>query len=106
VLTKKADIIPVRMPYLGTAHDRPVHSAGSVAANPDYGRIACHCEGVSVGEIIDATISPVPAKSLDGLRRRTRCMQGRCQGFNCLANITEILALASRREPEAILGLK
>ena len=46
-----------------------------------YGQIVCFCERVSRGEIRDALASPVPPADLGGLRRRTRAMNGRCQGF-------------------------
>jgi len=45
----------------------------------------------------DAINSDIPATSLDALRRRTRAMQGRCQGFNCLASMHVILSEQSER---------
>ena len=50
---------------------------------PRYGRIVCFCERVTRGEIRDALASPIPPVDLDGLRRRTRALMGRCQGFFC-----------------------
>jgi glycerol-3-phosphate dehydrogenase len=52
--------------------------------------IVCHCERVTQGEITAACSAPVPAVDLDGLRRRTRTLAGRCQGFYCLAAVTEL----------------
>ncbi|MBL8592561.1 MAG: NAD(P)/FAD-dependent oxidoreductase [Devosia sp.] len=46
-------------------------------------QIVCHCEWVTEGEVIDALTGPVPAGTLGGLKRRTRVMMGRCQGFGC-----------------------
>ena len=37
------------------------------------------------GDVEEALNAPIPANSLDALRRRTRASQGRCQGFNCHA---------------------
>jgi glycerol-3-phosphate dehydrogenase len=91
-LTPKPARRPVRMPPVGEAMRRPHDDADRIAADPDYGRIVCHCERVTVGEIRDALRSPVPARGLDGLRRRTRCLQGRCQGFYCLGRLTSLLA--------------
>ncbi len=83
----------VTMPYLGEDRLRKVsHSPSRINQNPDYGRILCHCEQVSRGEIIDAMNSPLPPTNLDGLRRRTRCLQGRCQGFYCIAELVDIMA--------------
>jgi glycerol-3-phosphate dehydrogenase len=91
-LIPKAEFRPVHMPYIGEAELRPYQSAEAIAANPDYGRVVCFCERVTRGEIEDAATSTIPASTLDGVRRRTRAMQGRCQGFNCHAAITAILA--------------
>ena len=43
-----------------------------IRRNPAYGNIICRCEMVSEGEIIDAIKRPVGARSLDGVKRRTR----------------------------------
>ncbi|MGQ4443191.1 FAD-dependent oxidoreductase, partial [Streptomyces violaceoruber] len=78
---------PVRMPNLGEAFPRPHQLSDLVAADPEYGTLVCHCERVSRGEIRDALAGPVPPRSLDGLRRRTRARAGRCQGFYCGAAV-------------------
>ena len=70
----------------------------------DYGRIVCHCERVTRGEILAAARATVPARSLDGLRRRTRALLGRCQGFYCSAEVTRLLAEASGTTIAALLG--
>ncbi len=53
------------------------------------GEILCHCEWVTRGEIEAATQGPLPAGDLGGLKRRTRAMMGRCQGFYCAAHVTK-----------------
>jgi glycerol-3-phosphate dehydrogenase len=88
----KPDFKKIKMPNVGEAFPRPYQSAERIAKNPDYGRIICHCERVSLGELRDAISSPIPAYVLEGLRRRTRAMQGRCQGFNCQATLLKTLA--------------
>lgn len=82
---------PPQMPNLGEAGLRPYQDAERVAADPEYGRIVCFCERVSAGEIRDAFHSPIPPADLDGLRRRTRVMNGRCQGFYCGAHTQALL---------------
>ena len=52
--------------------------------------IICHCELVTRGEIDAALAGPLPAGDMAGLKRRTRAMMGRCQGFYCSAHITAI----------------
>lgn len=80
----KADLPdPPRMPNLGEAFTRPYQDGQAIADDPAYGRIVCFCERVTEGEVRDACQSVIPPAALDGLRRRTRVMNGRCQGFFC-----------------------
>ena len=62
-----------------------------VEKDADYGEIICRCENVSKGEIIRAIHRPVPAKSLDAIKRRTRAGMGRCQGGFCSPRVLKIL---------------
>ncbi len=59
---------------------------------PGRGEIVCLCETVTRDEIEAALSGPLPAGDLGGLKRRTRAMLGRCQGFNCLAAICDMAA--------------
>lgn len=63
-----------------------------IREQPAYGTIICRCEMISEGEIIDAIHRPVGAKSLDGIKRRTRAGMGRCQSGFCSPRTMEILA--------------
>jgi glycerol-3-phosphate dehydrogenase len=84
------DVCLPRMPYIGEAGRRPYQDAERIAADAAYGQIVCHCERVSLGEVRDALASPVPPADLGGLRRRTRAMNGRCQGFYCAAAVSAL----------------
>lgn len=63
-----------------------------IKENPAYGNIICRCESVTEGEILDAIRRPLGAKSLDGVKRRTRAGMGRCQSGFCAPRTMEILA--------------
>lgn len=63
-----------------------------IRQRPDYGLIICRCEGISKGEILDAVRSPIPAVSIDAIKRRTRSGMGRCQGGFCLPHILEVIS--------------
>ena len=63
-----------------------------IAADPAYGRIICRCEEISEGEIREAIRRG--ARSLDGVKRRTRAGMGRCQGGFCAPRVMELLAEA------------
>ena len=94
---------PPRMPCLGEAGTRPYQDAARIAADPAYGEIACHCERVSRGEIRDALASDIPPAGLDGLRRRTRAMNGRCQAFYCGAAVSALFEQALSRVRDGAL---
>ena len=63
-----------------------------IKKEPAYGNIICRCEMITEGEIIDAIRRPLGAKSLDGVKRRTRAGMGRCQSGFCSPRTMEILA--------------
>ena len=63
-----------------------------IQENPAYGTVICRCETITEGEIIDAIRRVPGAKSLDGVKRRTRAGMGRCQGGFCSPRVMEILA--------------
>ena len=95
----------LRMPNIGEAGPRPYAQPERIAEDPDYGRVVCFCERVTRGEIRDAAASPVPPTDLDGLRRRTRVLMGRCQGFFCGAHVGGLLAELSDRDVAEIMEL-
>lgn len=57
---------------------------------PGNGGVVCHCELVTRAEIEAALTGPMAARSLAGLKRRTRATMGRCQGFYCLPALAEL----------------
>ncbi len=62
-----------------------------IKKEPAYGQIICRCESVTEGEILDAIRRPLGARSLDGVKRRTRAGMGRCQAGFCSPRVMEIL---------------
>ncbi len=66
-----------------------------IQKDPAYGRIVCRCEAISEGEIRDAVRSPLPANSVDGIKRRARAGAGRCHGGFCMPRVLEILSKES-----------
>lgn len=63
-----------------------------IEENPAWGRVVCRCETVTEGEVIEAIKRPVGARTLDGVKRRTRCGMGRCQSGFCSTRIVDILS--------------
>ncbi|MBO6242822.1 MAG: NAD(P)/FAD-dependent oxidoreductase [Butyrivibrio sp.] len=62
-----------------------------IKKNPAYGTIVCRCESITEGEILDAIHRPLGARSLDGVKRRTRAGMGRCQAGFCSPRTMEII---------------
>lgn len=85
-----------RVPNLAEDRPRPWQ-------RPGRSDIVCHCEMVTEGEIEAALDGPMPAGNLGGLKRRTRCMMGRCQGFYCMRRVMEI---ASAKLPGLVVPIE
>ncbi len=63
-----------------------------IRQKPAYGNVICRCESVTEGEIVDAIHRVPGARSIDGVKRRTRAGMGRCQGGFCSPKVLQILA--------------
>ncbi len=91
-LEEKGDFISVRKGIRKPGMLGKEERAALIREDPAYGNIVCRCEMISEGEILDAVRRPLGARSLDGVKRRTRAGMGRCQSGFCLPRIMEILA--------------
>ncbi|MFJ6564239.1 NAD(P)/FAD-dependent oxidoreductase [Streptomyces sp. NPDC091412] len=79
------------------------HPEQLVAENPLSGMVVCACEHVSSAEIEAALTGPVPATSIEGVRKRTGAGYGRCQGSLCLAGISFMTAMHTGADPATVL---
>jgi glycerol-3-phosphate dehydrogenase len=61
-----------------------------IKRDPGYGDMVCRCEMVSAREIRDALRRG--ARTLDGVKFRTRAQAGRCHGSFCTTRILKIMA--------------
>ena len=73
-----------------------------IESDARYGRIVCRCENVTEGEIVAAIHAPVPARTYDALKRRTRLGTGRCQGGFDTPRVIAILARELGIPPTAV----
>jgi glycerol-3-phosphate dehydrogenase len=53
----------------------------------NFSQIVCVCEQVTAGEIESALSNKVPARSINGIRKRTGATGGRCQGSVCMVGV-------------------
>ena len=89
--------LEARSGHLATV-DRPVHFAALptaeqqrlAAADPRFGQVVCRCEIVTEAEVCDAIGRG--ARTLDGVKFRTRAGMGRCQGGFCSSRCMALLA--------------
>ena len=71
-----------------------------IKKDPSYGDIVCRCEMVSAKEVTDAIKHG--AKTLDGIKFRTRAQSGRCHGSFCTTRLMKILAEEAGKRPVEI----
>lgn len=90
-LKEKADFVAQRKGIVHPADLSLEERNALIREQPAYGVVVCRCESVTEGEIVDAVTRPVGAKSLDGVKRRTRAGMGRCQSGFCSPRVMEIL---------------
>ena len=63
-----------------------------IKKDPLFAHVICRCETITEAEIVDAIHRPLGAKTIDGVKMRTRAGMGRCQGGFCSPKIAEILS--------------
>lgn len=90
-LEEKTDFVPTRKGILHPEELSFEERNNLIKEHPEYGNIICRCEMISEGEILDAIHRPLGARSLDGVKRRTRAGMGRCQAGFCSPRTMEIL---------------
>ena len=73
-----------------------------IRGNHLYGHIVCRCENVSEAEVVKSLHGGVAARSVDGVKRRTRAGQGRCQGGFCMPRVLEIISRETGTKKESV----
>lgn len=63
-----------------------------IERDPAFGRVICRCETITEGEIVAALHSVIPARSINGVKRRCNAGMGRCQGGFCSPRVCRIIA--------------
>lgn len=84
------DFNPIRKDILKFREMTNEERKEMIKKDSHYGKIVCRCEVVTEGEIREAIKRG--AKTVDGIKRRTRAGMGRCQSGFCSNRIVEILA--------------
>ena len=63
-----------------------------IKENPDYGKIICSCEKVSLGEIKDLFKRSLKPRTVKAIKKRVRAGFGKCQGGFCSPLVAQIIA--------------
>lgn len=99
---KKDSFVKTRKGIPCVAQAAPEELQKLLSADPSYSNVICRCETVTEGEIVNAIRRPLGARSLDGVKRRTRAGMGRCQAGFCSPKVMEILERELSMDPLAI----
>ncbi len=62
-----------------------------IQKDPAFGHIVCRCEEVTLGEILQALRQNPRARTIDGVKLRTRAGMGRCQGGFCQPSVFNLI---------------
>ncbi len=100
---KKEDYISRRTGIRSMASASREEQMDLIRKNPAYANVICRCEMVTEGEILDAIHRPLGARTLDGVKRRTRAGSGRCQAGFCMPKTIEILSREWKTDVSAIV---
>jgi glycerol-3-phosphate dehydrogenase len=92
VLEEKENVIETREEPARFYEISNEERAAYAEEDKEYGQIICRCETVSLKEIKDAINGPIPARTVNAVKRRTRAGAGRCQGGFCGPRVTQIIA--------------
>lgn len=96
---EKENFTAVRKDIPNVAQASPEEIRELIKQDSAYGNVICRCETVTEGEIVNAIRRPLGARSLDGVKRRTRAGMGRCQAGFCAPRTMEILARELKADP-------
>jgi glycerol-3-phosphate dehydrogenase len=100
-MKKKESFNPIRKRIRAFREMSNEERKKAIKEEPLYGHIVCRCEYVSEAEIVEAVKRG--ARTLDGVKFRTRCSMGRCQGGFDLPFVVEIISRETGMSAKEIL---
>ncbi len=101
-MAPKPGAVKTREPIERFADAPPERRQELIKKDRRYANVVCRCEQVTEAEIVQSINRPCGAKTVDGVRLRTRAGAGRCHGGFCLPRVMAILARETGREYDDI----
>ncbi len=89
-LSPREDFNPYRRGIPRFRELPPEEQEALIERDPRFAHMVCRCEGVSEAEVVEAIGRG--ARTLDGVKHRTRAGMGRCQGGFCSPRVMRILS--------------
>ena len=80
-----------RKPFIDMSKMSEEQIGELIEKDPDFGRIICRCEKISMGQIKDVIDRKCGATTIKGVKMRCRPGMGRCQGGFCEPEVLKIL---------------
>ncbi|MBQ1533280.1 MAG: FAD-dependent oxidoreductase, partial [Erysipelotrichaceae bacterium] len=80
-----------RKPFIDMKEMSDEEKEELIRKDPDFGKLICRCEQISMGQIRDVINRKCGARTLKGVKMRCRPGMGRCQGSFCEPDVTGIL---------------
>jgi len=103
-IVPRTDFRPCRKPVVDEVYNFRAEELKKRIELPDSDpkQLVCRCEQVPRSRILDSLQRGIPVTTIDGVKRRTRAGQGRCQGNFCGKRIKTLLASELGTEEENI----
>lgn len=95
-IDKRQDVYSVK-----TMSEEKINSL--IRLDPNFGKIICSCENITLGEIIDSIRRPLGARTIEGIKRRTGVTSGYCNGSSCFQAIANILAKETNKKLSQVI---
>ena len=80
-----------RKAYIDMKHMTIEDKDELIKKDPDFGKMICRCEQISLGQIKDVINRKCGARTIKGVKMRCRPGMGRCQGGFCEPEVVKIL---------------
>jgi glycerol-3-phosphate dehydrogenase len=87
-----------RKPFIDMRHMSFEEKAKLIEKDPDFGKVICRCEKITMGQIKDVIRRKCGATTVKGVKMRCRPGMGRCQGGFCEPEVVKILSEELNKE--------